>query len=99
MPEEGRFECDGSTSLTDEQIIQRVLGGDDRVFGIIMLRYNQRLYRAARSILRDESLAEDVIQQAYINAYFHLRRSRREVPLLDVAYSHSHQRGACQGPP
>ena len=39
-----------------------------------MRRYNERLYRAARSIVRDEQEAEDVMQQAYVNAYTHLRQ-------------------------
>ena len=39
-----------------------------------MRRHNERLYRAARAILRDESEAEDVMQQAYVNAYSHLRQ-------------------------
>jgi len=37
-----------------------------------MRRYNQRLYRVARAILRDDAEAEDVTQQAYVNAYRHL---------------------------
>jgi RNA polymerase sigma-70 factor (ECF subfamily) len=39
-----------------------------------MRRYNERLYRAARAILLDEREAEDVVQQAYLNAYAHLRQ-------------------------
>ena len=39
-----------------------------------MRRHNERLYRAARAIVRDEAEAEDVMQQAYINAYAHLRQ-------------------------
>jgi RNA polymerase sigma-70 factor (ECF subfamily) len=39
-----------------------------------MRRYNQRLYRVARSILGDEGEAEDVMQQAYVNAYVNLRQ-------------------------
>jgi RNA polymerase sigma-70 factor (ECF subfamily) len=39
-----------------------------------MRRHNERIYRAARAILRDESEAEDVMQQAYVNAYCHLRQ-------------------------
>jgi RNA polymerase sigma-70 factor, ECF subfamily len=39
-----------------------------------MRRHNERLYRAARAIVRDESEAEDVMQQAYVNAYSHLRQ-------------------------
>jgi RNA polymerase sigma-70 factor (ECF subfamily) len=37
-----------------------------------MRRYNQRLYRVARSIVKDDAEAEDVMQQAYVNAYTHL---------------------------
>src|SRR5262245_34236181 len=37
-----------------------------------MRRYNQRLVRVARAILRNEDEAEDVMQQAYVNAYSHL---------------------------
>src|SRR6476659_811119 len=39
-----------SADLTDEQIVERVLRGDDALFEIIMRRHNQRLYRAARGI-------------------------------------------------
>src|SRR5256885_4119540 len=37
-----------------------------------MRRHNERVYRAARSIVKDEAEAEDVMQQAYINAFVHL---------------------------
>ena len=39
-----------------------------------MRRYNERVYRAARAIVRDEQEAEDVMQQAYVNAFTHLRQ-------------------------
>ena len=60
--------------LGDEQIVELVLQGQTALYEIIMRRYNERLYRAARAILRDESEAEDVMQQAYVNAYTHLRQ-------------------------
>jgi RNA polymerase sigma-70 factor (ECF subfamily) len=59
-------------TLTDEQIVDLVKRGDTALFEILMRRYNQRLYRAARGIVRDAALAEDVMQQGYINAYVHL---------------------------
>ncbi len=37
-----------------------------------MRRYNQRLYRIARTILRNDADAEDVMQEAYVRAYQHL---------------------------
>lgn len=62
------------TALSDEQIVARVVDGQTALFEILMRRYNERMYRAARSIVRDELEAEDVMQQAYVNAYAHLRQ-------------------------
>jgi RNA polymerase sigma-70 factor (ECF subfamily) len=59
-------------TLTDEEIIRRVLSGETALYEIIMRRYNQRLYRAARAILRDDTEAEDVLQDTYVRAYQHL---------------------------
>jgi RNA polymerase sigma-70 factor (ECF subfamily) len=42
------------------------------MFEIVMRRHNQRLYRVARAILRNDSEAEDVMQDAYVRAYEHL---------------------------
>jgi RNA polymerase sigma-70 factor (ECF subfamily) len=47
------------------------------MFEVLMRRYNQRLYRAARAILRDDAEAEDAVQQAYLNAYRHLNQFQR----------------------
>jgi RNA polymerase sigma-70 factor (ECF subfamily) len=61
-------------SWTDEEIVRRVLAGETALFELIMRRYNQRIYRAVRAIVRDETEAEDVMQQAYVNAYAHLHQ-------------------------
>jgi len=58
--------------LSDEEAVSRVLDGDTAMFEVIMRRYNQRLYRVARSILRNDAEAEDVMQDAYVRAYRHL---------------------------
>jgi RNA polymerase sigma-70 factor, ECF subfamily len=60
--------------LSDEEIVAGVLDGHTALFEILMRRHNERIYRAARAILRDDSEAEDVMQQAYVNAYAHLRQ-------------------------
>jgi RNA polymerase sigma-70 factor (ECF subfamily) len=59
---------------TDEAVVRGVLGGDTALFELLMRRYNERVYRAARSILRDDAEAEDVMQQAYVNAFTHLHQ-------------------------
>ncbi len=61
-----------AAELPDSAVVARVLAGDRAVFEILMRRHNQRLYRTIRSVLRDESEVEDVMQQAYVNAYLHL---------------------------
>lgn len=58
-----------AAALTDEQIVERVLGGDKPMYEILMRRHNQQLYRAVRAILRDEAEAEDVVQETYVRAY------------------------------
>jgi len=59
-------------ALPDEEVVRRVRAGEGALFEVLMRRYNQRLYRVARAILRDENEAEDVMQQAYVNAFVHL---------------------------
>ena len=53
-----------SEGWTDEEIVERVKAGDTALYEIVVRRYNQRLYRVARAILRDDSEAEDVMQVA-----------------------------------
>jgi RNA polymerase sigma-70 factor (ECF subfamily) len=78
-----------STALTDEDIVSRVLAGETPLFEVLMRRHNERVYRAARAILRDDREAEDVMQEAYVNAYAHLaqfdRRARFSTWLTKIA--------------
>jgi RNA polymerase sigma-70 factor, ECF subfamily len=62
------------SSLSDEEVVTRVLQGQTALFEVLMRRHNERVYRAARAVLRDDREAEDVMQQAYVNAYTHLRQ-------------------------
>ena len=57
---------------SDEQIVGRILAGDTALYELLMRRHNRLLYRVARSILRDDAEAEDVMQDAYVRAYQHL---------------------------
>lgn len=59
-------------TLTDEQVVARVCRGERGLFEVIMRRHNQRLFRAARAVLRNDSEAEDAVQQAYLSAFTHL---------------------------
>ena len=60
----------------DLRLVERVLDGERDCFAPLMRRYNQRVYRAVRAIVRDDHEAEDVTQQAYVLAYRKLAQFR-----------------------
>jgi len=59
-------------SIPDLILVQRILGGEPRLYEHLIRRYNKRLYRLGMSILNQDSEVEDAMQAAYINAYEHL---------------------------
>jgi RNA polymerase sigma-70 factor (ECF subfamily) len=61
-----------SRALSDEEIVARVLDGDVPLFELLVRRYNQRLYRATKAILKDDAEAEDAMQEAYVRAFVKL---------------------------
>jgi len=67
--------------LDDAQLVQRALKREGGAFRTIMQKYNQRLYRIARGILRNDAEAEDVVQEAYVSAFTHLESFRGDSSL------------------
>ncbi|HEV2465504.1 MAG TPA: RNA polymerase sigma factor [Acidobacteriaceae bacterium] len=76
----GLVEVAARERWTDEEIVERVKCGETALYEILMRRYNQRIYRVVRSILREDGEAEDVMQDAYVSAYQHLHQLRGEAP-------------------
>jgi RNA polymerase sigma-70 factor (ECF subfamily) len=60
---------------------ERTMDGDSGDFASLMRRHNRRLFRVARSILRDDAEAEDALQDAYLQAYRALPGFRGEASL------------------
>jgi RNA polymerase sigma-70 factor, ECF subfamily len=60
------------SGLSDEEIVVRVLDGETALFELIVRRYNQRLFRTTRAILRNDDAAEDAMQEAYLRAFARL---------------------------
>jgi RNA polymerase sigma-70 factor (ECF subfamily) len=55
----------------DTELIGRIAQRDEAAFEQLMRRHNGRLFRVARSILRNDEEAEDAVQEAYLSAYRH----------------------------
>jgi len=53
----------------DAQLARRIAGGDRDAMRVLLRRHNQRLYRTARAVLRDDGEAEDAVQDAWLLAY------------------------------
>ena len=62
--------------LDDGAIIARVIAGAREDFEVLVKRHNQRLFRAARAIVRSDLEAEDVLQQAWLEIFRHLSQFR-----------------------
>jgi RNA polymerase sigma-70 factor (ECF subfamily) len=62
--------------LTDQELVSRVLAGSRSEFEVLVRRHNQRLYRAARAIMKSDDEAEDIVQQAWLEVFRHLDQFR-----------------------
>jgi RNA polymerase sigma-70 factor (ECF subfamily) len=65
-------------ALDDERLVSLAQARDEAAVRVLTRRYNRRLYRVARSILRNDGEAEDVVQETYIRAFTGLDSFRRE---------------------
>lgn len=65
----------------DMDLARRALARDGEAFRAIIRRHNQKLYRLARSIIRNDSEAEDIVQETYVLAFAHLASFRGEASL------------------
>ena len=72
---------DNDRDISDVELARRVAAHDHGAFELLMRRYNQSLYRTARSILKDDSEAEDALQDAYLLAYRGINNFRGDAQL------------------
>jgi RNA polymerase sigma-70 factor (ECF subfamily) len=68
-------------NLTDLALAQRIGARDQQAFTVLMRRYNQRLFRTARSILHNDAEAEDAVQDAYLKAYCSIGQFRGDAKM------------------
>ena len=64
--------------LPESELVAYARAGDRQAFRAIMKRCNQRLFRIARAVVRDEAEAEDVLQEAYTRAFSAIATFRGE---------------------
>jgi RNA polymerase sigma-70 factor (ECF subfamily) len=65
----------------DNELVRRALARDEAAVRAILKANNQRLFRIARGILRNDAEAEDVVQETYVRALTHLEGFRGDSSL------------------
>jgi RNA polymerase sigma factor (sigma-70 family) len=65
-------------ALTDEELVVRIVNGEQHLYETLMRKFNQRLYRISMSIINDDQEAEDIMQTTYLNAYRQLSNFKHQ---------------------
>jgi RNA polymerase sigma-70 factor (ECF subfamily) len=81
MTSSARQQIDDMDGLDDMALVDLARHRNELAIRTIVRRHNQRLFRAARAILRNDGDAEDVVQASYVKAFTHLESFRGEAQL------------------
>lgn len=75
-----------TTPVTDAHLIRRTLQGDNGAFGELVRKYQERLYNSVVRIVNSRSDAEDVVQEAFVQAFVKLKGFRQESTFFTWLY-------------
>lgn len=62
--------------LNDQQLIANYLNGDERAFEELLNRHQQKIYTSIYLFVKDQSLAEDILQEVFIKVIDTLRKGK-----------------------
>jgi RNA polymerase sigma-70 factor, ECF subfamily len=62
----------GAATPEADRIVRQVLAGDTQAFAELVRLYQESVWRIAAALLRDRDATENLVQQVFVDAYFHL---------------------------
>jgi len=71
---------------TDLVLVQRTVAGDQRAYGLLVLKYQRRIQRLIGRMVRDVDLVEDISQETFVRAYRALHRFRGDAQVYPWLY-------------
>ena len=71
---------------TDLVLVQRTVAGDQRAYGLLVLKYQRRIQRLIGRMVRDVDLVEDISQETFIRAYRALHQFRGDAQFYTWLY-------------
>ncbi len=73
-------------SDTDLQLVERTVAGDQRAYGLLVLKYQRRIERLIARMVRDTDLVQDIAQETFLRAYRALHQFRGEAQFYTWLY-------------
>ena len=67
----------GPATPEADRIVAEVLAGDTQAFAGLVRLYQESVWRIAAALLRDRDATENLVQQVFVDAYFHLDQYAR----------------------
>ena len=75
-----------SSGDTDLMLVERTVAGDQKAFGLLVMKYQRRIERLIGRMVRDTNLIEDIAQETFIRAYRALPQFRGEAQFYTWLY-------------
>ena len=75
-----------TAQATDLALVERTLAGDQRAYGLLVLKYQRRIQRLVGRMVRDVDLVEDIAQETFIRAYRALHQFRGDAQFYTWLY-------------
>jgi RNA polymerase sigma-70 factor (ECF subfamily) len=73
-------------NASDLELVERTLAGDQRAYGLLVLKYQRRIQRLIGRMVRDVDLVEDIAQETFIRAYRALHQFRGDAQFYTWLY-------------
>jgi RNA polymerase sigma-70 factor (ECF subfamily) len=80
------LESHASPLDTDLVLVQRTVAGDQRAYGLLVLKYQRRIQRLIGRMVRDVDLVEDISQETFVRAYRALHQFRGDAQFYTWLY-------------
>jgi RNA polymerase sigma-70 factor (ECF subfamily) len=71
---------------SDAMLVERTVAGDQKAFGLLVVKYQRRIERLIGRMVRDTDLVEDIAQETFIRAYRALAQFRGEAQFYTWLY-------------
>ena len=75
-----------SSADTDLMLVERTVAGDQKAYGLLVVKYQRRIERLIGRMVRDTDLVEDIAQETFIRAYRALSQFRGEAQFYTWLY-------------